>query len=228
MSEASPLPDQGSGQKQSNPLDTLVSVVARLRAPGGCPWDWEQTHASLVKYLIEETYELVEAIEAGSPDDVLEELGDVLYQVLFHANIASTAAEDAFTIDDVAAHTTAKMVRRHPHVFGDAVASTADDVVVMWDDLKRAEKPSRVSVLDGIPMGMPSLALAEKVVGRAEKVGIYVRDVFPREGADGEAELGRRLLEIVASARRGGLDPERALRGALRDLQCEIRDSEAG
>ena len=209
-------------------LDELVAVVTRLRGPGGCPWDAEQTHESLVKYLIEETYELVEAIESGSRDDVLEELGDVLYQVLFHAEVAAKALEGAFTIDDVAAQTIAKMVRRHPHVFGDSVAATAADVAAAWDDLKRAEKPARVSVLDGIPTGMPALALADKIIGRAEKAGVLVSpaDGAPGECADDEADLGRRLFATVAAARSAGLDADRALRGALREVQRAIRASE--
>jgi uncharacterized protein YabN with tetrapyrrole methylase and pyrophosphatase domain len=122
-------------------LEELIATLEQLRSPGGCAWDAEQTHASLVRYLIEETYELVDAIEAGSDAEMVEELGDVLYQVIFHSSIA--AAEGRFTLEDVSAHMTAKMVGRHPHVFGDRVAETADDVVAMWDDLKRAEKPSR-------------------------------------------------------------------------------------
>ncbi|WP_345764003.1 MazG family protein [Diaminobutyricibacter sp. McL0608] len=209
-------------------LDELVAVMARLRAPGGCPWDADQTHESLVQYLIEETYELVEAIETGNRDDMLEELGDVLYQVLFHADIAAHTPGEDFDIQDVAAQMTAKMVGRHPHVFGDRVAKTPDDVMEFWDDLKRREKPGRTSVLDGIPQAMPSLALADKLLGRAEKVGL-----IELEGAGGvqvasEDELGALLLAIVASAKSNGLDAERALRTTLRGLQEEIREQEAG
>lgn len=209
-------------------LDELVAVMARLRAPGGCPWDADQTHESLVQYLIEETYELVEAIETGNRDDMLEELGDVLYQVLFHADIAAHTPGEDFDIQDVAAQMTAKMVGRHPHVFGDRVAKTPDDVMEFWDDLKRREKPGRTSVLDGIPQAMPSLALADKLLGRAEKVGL-----IELEGAGGvqvgsEDELGALLLAIVASAKSNGLDAERALRTTLRGLQDEIREQEAG
>src|SRR6185437_325206 len=120
-------------------LDELVAVMARLRGPGGCPWDADQTHESLVQYLIEETYELVEAIETGNRDDMLEELGDVLYQVLFHADIAAHTPGEDFDIQDVAEHMTQKMVGRHPHVFGDRVAETPDAVMEFWDDLKRRE-----------------------------------------------------------------------------------------
>ena len=157
-----------TGDDHATQLDELVAVMAKLRAPGGCPWDAEQTHESLVKYLIEETHELIDAIESGNRDELLEELGDVLYQVLFHADIAAHTPGEEFDINDVAANMTAKMVGRHPHVFGDSTAETADDVMLVWDDLKKAEKPGRTSVLDGIPQGMPSLALAVKLLGKAE------------------------------------------------------------
>lgn len=209
-------------------LDELVAVTARLRAPGGCPWDADQTHESLVQYLVEETYELVEAIENGTREDLLEELGDVLYQVLFHADIAAHTPGEDFDIQDVAAQMTAKMIGRHPHVFGgDRTAETADDVVGFWDDLKKQEKPGRTSVLDGIPQAMPSLALADKLLGRAQKVGLI--DLAEGGGVQvgSEDELGPLLLAIVASAKSQGLDAERALRSTLRDLQGEIREQEA-
>ena len=215
-----------TGEDHATKLDELVAVMAKLRAPGGCPWDAEQTHASLVKYLIEETHELIDAIESGSREELLEELGDVLYQVLFHADIAAHTAGEDFDINDVAAHMTAKMVGRHPHVFGDSVAETADDVMLVWDDLKKAEKPGRTSVLDGIPQGMPSLALADKLLGKAEKVGVP-SPALPDapEWAD-EDEVGSVLLSIVASAQAQGFDAERALRVRLRELQDDIRDAE--
>ena len=212
---------------QPSELDTLIEIVAQLRAPGGCPWDADQTHESLVQYLVEESHELIEAIEAGSRDEMIEELGDVLYQVLFHADIAAHTSGEDFDIQDVAASMTAKMVGRHPHVFGDMTLETADDVVAAWDGFKAAEKPHRTSVLDGIPQGMPSLALADKVLGRAQKIGLLQTDApapFPLES---EGELGPLLLAIVATAKAQGLDSERALRGALRDLQAEIRAAEA-
>ena len=208
-------------------LDELISTLELLRAPGGCPWDREQTHASLVQYLIEETHELVDAIESGSDAELVEELGDVLYQVLFHADIAREAGR--FSLEDVAAHMTQKMVGRHPHIFGDATADTAADVVVVWEERKKIEKPGRTSVLDGIPQGMPSLALADKVLGRAVKVGLISDDDADASAipvAD-EDELGGLLLAIVASAKANGLDAERALRTTLRELQGEIRSHEA-
>jgi XTP/dITP diphosphohydrolase len=203
-------------------VEELIATLERLRAPGGCAWDREQTHASLVQYLVEESAELVEAIESGSRDEMVEELGDVLYQVLFHADIAAEAGE--FTLEDVAAHMTAKMVGRHPHVFGDVVADTADEVVVNWELLKAVEKPERTSVLDGIPAGMPALALADKTLGRAAKVGVTrAAATVPAT----EEQLGAELLALVAGARDAGLDAERALRAALRVLRDDVRGAEA-
>jgi XTP/dITP diphosphohydrolase len=207
-------------------LDELIAVLERLRAPGGCAWDREQTHESLVQYLIEETYELVDAIESGDTAELIEELGDVLYQVVFHSDIAAEAG--LFTLEDVASHMTEKMIGRHPHVFGDMVADTPDAVMAVWDDLKRTEKPHRTSVLDGIPLGMPALALADKLLGRAHKVGLLDTTQPGAINVTEEDELGPLLLAIVASAKANGLDSERALRTALRQLQQEIRDAEAG
>ncbi len=219
MSDARTAPHEG--------LTELVAMVARLRAPGGCPWDAEQTHESLVQYLVEESWELIDAIETGDRAEMIEELGDVLYQVLFHADIAAHTAGEDFDIDDVARHMTAKMVSRHPHVFGDREASTAADVVAFWDDLKADEKPHRTSVLDGIPRGMPALALAQKVLGKAEKVGVTVSDAAPAVSPSTEDELGDVLLGLVASARAQGLDAERALRSAVRGFEAAVRTEEA-
>ncbi|MGW9632160.1 MazG family protein [Agromyces sp. NPDC055520] len=219
-------------------LDELIDTVALLRAPGGCPWDADQTHESLVQYLVEESWELIDAIESGNRDEMIEELGDVLYQVLFHADLAAHTDGERFDIDDVARHMTAKMVSRHPHVFGDREAETAADVVAFWDDLKADEKPHRTSVLDGIPRGMPALALAQKVLGKAEKVGVTdaAGQASPATAAPPatlaspapatEDELGRVLLGLVASARSQGLDAERALRTAVRGLEDEVRTAE--
>ena len=214
-------------------LDDLIAVAHKLRAPGGCPWDAEQTHRSLVTYLVEETYELVEALESGNREEILEELGDVLYQVIFHTDLAAAGSlGEPFTIDDVAAVTAAKMRNRHPHVFGTPeelelyAAKTGDEVMLNWDNHKKREKPERESVLDGVPQSLPALALASKVLGKAEKIGLI-------DGAEGggvpvgdEAQLGGLLLAIVASARAAGLDAERALREATRELQVELRAAE--
>jgi XTP/dITP diphosphohydrolase len=216
-----------SESQPSHPkLEELIAVLERLRAPGGCAWDREQTHESLVRYLIEETYELVDAIERGNRDELIEELGDVLYQVIFHSDIAAHTPSESFTLEDVAASMTAKMIGRHPHVFGDTTAETADDVMAVWDDLKRAEKPGRTSVLDGIPQAMPALALADKLLGRADKLGMPEVDAADSPGVQSEDELGELLLSIVASAHSRGLDAERALRTKLRSLQDEMRELE--
>ncbi len=175
-----------------------------------------------MQYLVEESHELIDAIEAGDDPELIEELGDVLYQVVFHADIA--AEEGRFTLEDVARHMREKMVARHPHVFGDVVAETADAVVANWDAIKAVEKSHRTSVLDGIPAGMPSLALSAKLLGRAEKVGVTVEAV---EVAQDEDAIGDALLAIVAGARASGLDAERALRGAIRRLQGAVRAAES-
>lgn len=203
-------------------LDELIATLERLRAPGGCAWDRDQTHASLVQYLVEESAELVEAIESGDDTELVEELGDVLYQVLFHADIAAEAGR--FTLEDVAEHMTHKMKGRHPHVFGDVVADTPDAVVATWEAVKAVEKAHRTSVLEGIPAGMPGLALADKALGRAEKVGVTVE---PAQVPSTEEELGAHLLAIVAGARAQGLDAERALRGALRSLRDRVAVAES-
>ena len=203
-------------------LDELIATLERLRAPGGCAWDRDQTHASLVQYLVEESAELVEAIESGDDAELVEELGDVLYQVLFHADIATEAGR--FTLEDVAAHMTQKMVGRHPHVFGDVVAETPDAVIATWDAVKAVEKAHRTSVLEGIPSGMPGLALADKMLGRAARVGVAVQ---PAAVPSSEEELGAELLALVSGARDRGLDAERALRGALRSLRGRVETAES-
>ena len=208
-------------------LDELIEVMATLRGPGGCPWDAEQTHESLIRYLLEETYELIDAIETGDRDDMIEELGDVLYQVIFHSDLAAHTPGEEFTLEDVAERMTAKMIGRHPHVFGgDRTADTADEVMTFWEDLKKEEKPGRTSTLDGVPQAMPALLLADKLLGKAEKLDVVATGgpaPFPFES---EEELGAVLLAMVASARSQGLDAERALRSRLRDLQEDIREAE--
>lgn len=210
--------------EQYRGLSGLVDIVARLRAPGGCPWDAEQTHESLVQYLVEESYELIDAIEAGERLELIEELGDVLYQVLFHSDIAKHTPTEAFDIDDVADHMIAKMVGRHPHVFGEAQAETADDVIAVWEDLKRAEKPHRSSVLDGVPRAMPALALSQKLLDKAAKVSVS-REPAVSE-LDSEAALGDALMALVALARSNGWDAERALREQIRLLEADVRAAE--
>lgn len=214
-------------------LASLIETAHTLRAPGGCPWDAEQTHRSLVQYLLEETYELIDALESGDRDEVIEELGDVLYQVIFHSDLGSTGTMgEPFDIEDVAEFMEQKMRSRHPHVFGTAeeleqfAAETGEDVMQNWDAHKKREKPGRRSILDGVPQAMPALALANKVMSKAEKAGILEKPSEPVVPMETEGDLGKLLLAIVASARSVGLDPERALREATRELQTEIRASE--
>lgn len=164
----------------------LVTVVDRLLAEdGGCVWNRAQTHATLARYAVEESYELVDAIDDGDPDDVREELGDVLYQVVLHAGIAERAGE--FTLEDVAAGVRDKMVRRHPHVFGDETADTVDDVVRVWRAAKAAEKSARTSVLDGVPRAMPPLERAVKLLERLDEHGAADAAVASVVAADREA-----------------------------------------
>jgi XTP/dITP diphosphohydrolase len=212
---------------ESSGLSELAEVIERLRAEGGCPWCAEQTHESLVQYLVEETYELIEAIEAGDRDDVIEELGDVLYQVVFHASLAASTPTENYTLDEIARRAAEKMIGRHPHVFGDVQYETADDVIAVWEELKKADKPGRESTLDGVPQTMPALALADKLLGKAAKLDLIdIAGPAPFK-FESEDELGPLLMAIVASARAQGLDSERALRSALRELQIDIREAEA-
>lgn len=216
-----------AGANETSGLGELADVVERLRAEGGCPWCSEQTHESLVQYLLEETYELIEAIEAGDRDDVIEELGDVLYQVVFHASLAASTPTENYTLDEIARRAAEKMIGRHPHVFGDVQYETADDVIAVWEELKKADKPGRESTLDGVPQTMPALALADKLLGKAAKLDLIdIAGPAPFK-FESEDELGPLLMAIVASARAQGLDSERALRAALRELQIDIREAEA-
>lgn len=214
-----------------------VAVMDRLRSPGGCPWDAQQTHASLAPYLIEEAHEAVEVLEridppaGGEADDeraalrteAADELGDVLLQVLFHARVAAEDEQDPFDVDDVAAALVAKLVRRHPHVFADTRVTGAADVEANWDQIKAAEKPEREHALDGIPAGMPSLARAAKVASRLGRAGQadWLEDWATGRAADGDP--GARLLRAVLDLRAAGVDPDAALRHTLRVLDTDAR-----
>lgn len=232
----------------NTPMERLVDAMTQIR--DRCVWTQAIDHDALVPYLIEESYELVEAIETGTRTELVEELGDVLWQVLFHAEIASRSGTEPFDLNDVAQAVLDKMVPRHPHVFGDEVATTPEEVMTLWFRAKAAEKSTRTSVLDGIPRGMPALALADKVLSRAAKVGVEprsgsfeaesaesaepaesVESAEPAESAasdeDAELVLGRQLLRRVDQARRNGLDAERALRLAVRELEEDVRSNEA-
>lgn len=216
---------QDPSHHDGSALADVVEVMDRLRSPGGCPWDHEQTHASLVRYLLEEAHELAEAIETGDRAGIREELGDVLLQVVFHARIAQEHATDPFTIDDVAHDLAAKLRRRHPHVFA---GTEVGDLHVQWDAIKQQEK-QRTSVLDGIPASLGALAHAQKVLTRAERAGFGALGPVPscetRAAAHAE-DLGRELLALVDRARRAGLDAEGALRGAVRDLSASVQAAE--
>ncbi|RJQ71638.1 nucleoside triphosphate pyrophosphohydrolase [Pseudonocardiaceae bacterium YIM PH 21723] len=199
-----------------------VDVMDTLRSPGGCVWDIEQTHVSLRQYLIEETYELLEAIEDGDRAALREELGDVLLQVLFHARIAAEHPEAPFTIDEVAADLTHKLRTRHPHVFaeeGDPAVTDAVSQEKRWDELKKAEK-QRESSVDGVAMGQPAIALAGKLAGRAAKAGFPV-DLLP----DGDT-AGETLFAVAALARLAGEEPENELRAVARGFAERIRAAE--
>jgi XTP/dITP diphosphohydrolase len=219
----------------------LVGVEERLRGPGGCPWDREQDHRTLAKYAVEEVYELVEAIAGGDPDHIREELGDVLLQVVFHAQIA--ADEGTFDIDDVARGIVDKLVRRHPHVFADTEVADADEVMANWEELKAAEKPEREGVFDGVPTAQPALGYVEKLQKRAAKIGFdWQADVDAAEriraeldeflaaadDAEREHEIGDLLMSVVGLARRHHIDPELALRGAAQRFRARFEAMVAG
>jgi XTP/dITP diphosphohydrolase len=191
-------------------LIRLVEVMNRLRSPGGCPWDAEQTHESLIKYQLEESYEFIEAIETGNRADLLEELGDLLLQVYFHARIAEEHPENPFNIDDVAKAVGDKLIARHPHVFGDTKVETSDEVLKNWELLKNAEK-GRTNFDDGVPLGQPAISLAAKLISRAEKNSLATPTTA--EVVD-EAAIGEALLQLISGAVKANIDPELALRKA--------------
>ena len=212
----------------------LVAVMDRLRSPGGCPWDARQTHRSLVEYLVEETHEAIEAIETDDRAGLREELGDLLLQVVFHARIAQEDPDQPWDIDDVADGIITKLVSRHPHVFGDATATTAEDVEANWHALKAKEK-GRASVTDGIPASLPALVLAGKVLQRstafADEIGPSMQHGPALSAVDGivdEEQYGDLLLSLVAIARDAGWDSEAALRGAVRRRMDAVRAIEQG
>jgi XTP/dITP diphosphohydrolase len=208
-------------------LIRLKEVMQRLRAPGGCPWDAEQTHESLLKYLLEESYEFSEAVDEGDRTAMREELGDVLLQVYFHSAIAAEDSVDPFTIEDVAGEIADKLIRRHPHVFTDSKV-TFDDVLENWERQKREEK-GRTSATDGVPMAQPAMALAAKVIYRADKYGYSLPVLHPFTLApDTDAtQLGALLLGIIDQAQRLGIDAEVALRAATKKYIDVVHEFEA-
>lgn len=203
----------------------------RLRSPGGCPWDARQTHESLIEYLVEEAYETVEAIEASDDAGMREELGDLLLQVVFHARIAQERL-GGWDIDDVAQGIITKLIKRHPHVFGDVDAETAEQVEANWHSLKAAEK-GRASVADGIPEKLPALLRATKVHARSATLGDRLPMLLEEERASGvlesvesEEQLGDLLLALAALARERHWDAEGSLRQAVRRRIDQIREAE--
>ncbi|MFI9011948.1 MazG family protein [Actinosynnema sp. NPDC053489] len=202
------------------PLLDAVAVMDRLRSPGGCPWDAEQDHESLRQYLVEETYELLEAIEDGDRAAMREELGDVLLQVLFHARIAAEDADEPFGVDEVASDLVTKLVGRHPHVFShDPAVRDAATQQHRWEELKQVEKQRRSSV-DGVATGQPAVALAGKLAQRVARAGFPV-DLLP-EGDD----TGTTLFAVAALAKLAGEDPETELRAVARRFEADVRAAE--
>lgn len=213
---------------QEKPMESLVGVMNRLLSPDGCPWDREQTHRSLVRYLLEETYEVIEAIEEGDMNKLKEELGDLLLQVVFHAALAER--EGHFNLDDVAEKVCLKMISRHPHVFGDMDINTSDEVMLNWECFKRQE--GKRSILEGIPGILPALLRALKLQEKAQRVGFDWPDVngavekiqeevkeFTAANASGNQEqrvdeMGDILFALVNVARMSGVEPEQALQGS--------------
>jgi XTP/dITP diphosphohydrolase len=207
-------------------LADLVDVVHTLLSEGGCPWDREQTHETLIPFLLEEVFELIEALETGSTDDITEELGDVLYQVVFHAELTSRRATNPVTIQDIAGVVVDKMRSRHPHVFEQATAVSVDEVKQRWVDIKAEQKSHRSSVLEGIPEKLSALARAQLVAHRgAQVVPIAVTPGLP--DPENSAELGQMLLHLVSVAEQRGLNAESALRGVVREYEDRVRQAEA-
>lgn len=226
------MPDTSDGQVElqlgARLLD-LVVVMDRLRT--GCPWDAKQTHESLAPFLLEETYEAIEALDSGDPGAFREELGDVLLQVVFHARVAAERDDGTgYTIDDVADGIIEKLTRRHPHVFGDVTVSGAEEVKANWDTIKAAERQAATgeagSVLDGIPLAQPALSLATALRRRAERAGAPAElgDLAAESGPGDEvSEIGAELFALAERARAAGLDPELELRSAARAYRKRVQ-----
>ncbi|HTZ94728.1 MAG TPA: MazG family protein [Streptosporangiaceae bacterium] len=217
----------------------LVNVMDTLRL--NCPWDARQTHASLAPYLLEETYETVDALASGDQAAVREELGDVLLQVVFHARVAQERTDGTgYDIDDVADGIISKLTRRHPHVFGDLTVSGADEVTLNWDAIKAAERaaarsaadesaePGQPSALDGVPMSQPAVSLSAQLQRRAERAGAPEQLADLPADTSGVSDTGRELFALVNRARAEGLDPELELRAAARAYADRVRAWEAG
>ncbi len=203
-------------------LIRLVEVMKKLRTD--CPWDAEQTHESLIRYQLEESYEFIEAVESGNRADLKEELGDLLLQVYFHAEIADEDEREPFNIDDVAAGVADKLIARHPHVFGDVKVNSSADVKRNWEEIKNEEK-GRTQFYEGVPIGQPALPLAAKLILRAEKNGLNLPPTTqPASGVD-ENSLGDAFLSLISWAVERDIDPEAALRKAALRYRDSLKDS---
>ena len=213
---------------EGSQLQRLAEVMDQLRSPGGCPWDAEQTHESLLKYLLEESYEFVDAVHSDDRVHMREELGDVLLQVYFHARIAEEDPNDPFSIQDVAQAIADKLIRRHPHVFAGVEVQDSTEVLQNWEEIKREEK-GRTSALDGIAMAQPALPLIEKLLYRASKYGVDVEtpDAIDIGGSASESAVGLALLTVIAWANANGVDAESALRKEAIALSQQIAAIEA-
>lgn len=222
-------------------IEDLQRTMARLRGPGGCPWDQEQTHASLVRCLIDETSELIDTIDRGDYPHMREELGDVLIQVVFHACLAEEKGQ--FNFDDVARDINEKLIRRHPHVFGSGKLDTSEQVIAKWEEIKATEKKNGPaaetgSVFKELPPRLPALMFAEAVWKQIEKKQLPVEGIVDDAQVKAvsrrldEATLGRMLFELSAAARASGLDPEGALRlhatRVMRDVEARVRSTANG
>jgi XTP/dITP diphosphohydrolase len=206
----------------------LREVMDKLRSPGGCPWDAEQTHQSLLKYLLEESYEFIESVENNDRQDMQEELGDLLLQVYFHSRMAEEDTNQPFNIEDVAKSVADKLIRRHPHVFAGTKVDNSQDVLENWEKQKALEK-GRSSIIDGVPRAQPALPLAAKVVYRINKLNYSLPISQPIKLSDqtNQDQFGEILLGLIAQAVEKGLDPEAALRGATKSLIAQIQEQEA-
>lgn len=207
---------------EQSQLQRLVGVMDRLRSPGGCAWDAEQTHQSLIKYLLEESYEFIDAIETDDRVGMREELGDVLLQVYFHSRIAQDHPSDPFTIEDVAGAIADKLISRHPHVFENLEVSGTDEIIENWEAIKAREK-GRTSATDGIAMSQPALPLVAKILYRAEKYNVNLKlETYSSGKKATEDSVGEALASIIAWAHENGIDPENALRAKARAMIAEI------
>jgi len=211
----------------SSQLIRLREVMDKLRSPGGCPWDAEQDHTSLLKYLLEESYEFIESVENNDRDAMQEELGDLLLQVYFHSRMAEEDAKQPFNIEDVAKSVADKLIRRHPHVFAGAPADSSADVLANWERQKVAEK-GRSSAIDGVPLVQPALPLATKVIYRLKKLNYDLSVSTPIKLKDDveQDQFGQILLGLITQAVDKGLDPEAALRRATKELIFQIQEHE--